>query len=518
MERKLEITKPYIFLPICVGKTETKVTIFLEDEEAYRKKIHEFMVPITDTDTDAQQYPCDYYAEIPIEPYMGEQLIFSAEAPQAFMDAIQNAEKAGQNADAQKPQPPHPHIHFAANTGWTNDPNGMIYADGIYHLYFQYNPFNTSWENMSWGHATSTDLLHWQQQDTVLFPDESGTMFSGCAISNERSLLELPSDAILYFYTAAGGTNAWSKGLAFTQKIAYSLDGGKTLVKMDNPCLSTIEKENRDPKVYWHEETKAYVMVLFLEGNDFAIFRSQDLLYWEQSDRFTLDDAWECPDLFCLTADTGETCWFFWTADGFYYPGEFDGFHFKVQGKQRKAYVNKIPYAAQTYFGVADRTISIPWLRLENDGRFFAGAYGLPVELTCKNTENGYIIVQKPVRELMQQAKPVTGSDGTGESKVSKAVVLDLRAKEDYQGSFTWELNGSVVTYNPENGAFCVDGEQYQIGCGYREFLFVVDDRILEVFFGGGAELGTFVLKETTVQVKAPSAEVFERNLVYDVM
>ena len=208
MERKLEITKPYIFLPICVGKTETKVTIFLEDEEAYRKKIHEFMVPIADTDTDAQQYPCDYYAEIPIEPYMGEQLIFSAEAPQAFMDAIQNAEKAGQNADAQKPQPPHPHIHFAANTGWTNDPNGMIYADGIYHLYFQYNPFNTSWENMSWGHATSTDLLHWQQQDTVLFPDESGTMFSGCAISNERSLLELPSDAILYFYTAAGGTNA----------------------------------------------------------------------------------------------------------------------------------------------------------------------------------------------------------------------------------------------------------------------------------------------------------------------
>lgn len=518
MERKLEITKPYIFLPICVGKTETKVTIFLEDEEAYRKKIHEFMVPVADMDADAQQYPCDYYAEIPIEAYLGEQLVFSADAPQVFMDAIQNAERA--DFDGQKNQCPRPLIHFAANTGWTNDPNGMIYADGTYHLYFQYNPFNTVWENMSWGHATSTDLLHWQQQDTVLFPDESGTMFSGCAISNERSLLGLPSDALLFFYTAAGGSNAWSKGLAFTQKIAYSLDGGKTLVKMDNPCLSTIEKENRDPKVYWHEETQAYVMALFLEGNDFAIFRSQDLLQWEQSDRFTLDDAWECPDLFRLTSDTGETCWFFWSADGFYYQGEFDGFHFKVQGKQQKAYVNDIPYAAQTYFGVADRTISIPWLRIKNDGRLFTGAYGLPVELTCRKTENGYIIIQKPVRELMQQAKQTAYDSVSGEKMLSfgkdkKAAVLKMRAKEDYQGSFTWELNSSAVTYNPENGTFCVDAEQYQIGCGYREFLFVVDDRILEVFFDGGVQLGTFVLKETTVQIKMPDEAAFAENLVY---
>lgn len=513
MERKLEITKPYILLPICVGKTETRVTVFLEDEEGFRKKTHEFMVPVADAEM--QQYPYDYYAEIPVGMYSGRQLVFSADAPKTFMDAIRNGEKPVGNG--QKIQPPRPCIHFTAKSGWTNDPNGLFYADGVYHLYFQYNPFNISWENMSWGHAASTDLLHWQQQDTVLFPDESGTMFSGCAVINERGLLGLPKDALLFFYTAAGGANAWSEGLAFTQKITYSLDGGKTLVKMENPCLPTIEKENRDPKVYWHEETQAYVMALFLEGNDFAIFRSQDLLHWEQSDRFTLDDAWECPDLLCLTADTGETCWFFWSADGFYYQGDFDGFHFNVQGKQRKAYVNGIPYAAQTYFGVADRTISIPWLRMKNDGRMFTGAYGLPVELTCKNTENGYIIIQKPVRELMQQAKPVAEDillSGAGQ----KAVVLDMRAKKDYKGSFTWALNGSVVTYNPQDGAFGVDDEQYQVGCGYREFLFIVDDRILEVFFGDGVQLGTFVLKETAVQVKMPSTEAFEKNLVYEIM
>ncbi len=518
MERELTLTKPYIYLPVCAGKTETKLEIFLEDESAFRKKIYEFKVPVADIDTDIEQYPLDYYAQIPAEQYLGRQIVVCANVPKAFMDCIKNDSKKESSED--KIQSPRPLIHFAAETGWTNDPNGMIYADGIYHLYFQYNPLNTSWENMSWGHAVSADLLHWKQEDTVLFPDAFGTMFSGCAISNEHSMLNLPKDALLFFYTAAGDTNAWSKGLAFTQKIAYSLDGGKTLVKMETPCLPTIEKENRDPKVYWHEETQAYVMALFLEGNDFAIFRSQDLQQWEQSDRFTLDDAWECPDLLRLTSDTGETCWFFWSADGFYYQGEFDGFHFKVQGKQQKAYVNDIPYAAQTYFGVADRTISIPWLRIKNDGRLFTGAYGLPVELTCRKTENGYIIIQKPVRELMQQAKQTAYDSAAGGKMLSfgadkKAAVLKMRAKEGYKGSFTWELGGSVVVYNSETGAFGVDGEQYQIGCGYREFLFVVDDRILEVFFDGGAQLGTFVLKEAAVQIKMPDEAAFAENLVY---
>lgn len=516
MERKLEITKPYIFLPVCAGKTEMKLEIFLEDESSFGKKIFEFMIPVADTKT--EQYPLDYYAEIPVEQYLGRQLVICADVPESFMDCIKNENKNGN--DEHKMQSPRPLIHFTADTGWTNDPNGMIYADGTYHLYFQYNPFNTSWENMSWGHAVSTDLLHWHQEDTVLFPDAGGTMFSGCAISNAHSLLNLPSDALLFFYTAAGGANAWSKGLAFTQKIAYSLDGGKTLIKMESPCLHTIEKENRDPKIYWHEETRAYVMALFLEGNDFAIFRSHDLQQWEQTDRFTLDDAWECPDLLCLTSDTGETCWFFWSADGFYYQGEFDGFHFKVQGKQQKAYVNSIPYAAQTYFGIADRTISIPWLRIKNDGRLFTGSYGLPVELTCRKTENGYIIIQKPVRELMEQAKQTTYESVAGEKMLSfgkdkKAAVLKMRAKEDYDGSYTWELGGSIVTYDSEIGAFGVDEEQYQIGCGYREFLFVVDDRILEVFFDGGVQLGTFVLKETSVQIKMPDEAVFAESLVY---
>lgn len=514
MERKMKITQQYLYFPICAGKEERTLKIYLEQEEAFRKKIHEIMVPVADTEASA--YPCDYFAEIPVGAYLDKEILIRIDAPEAFMEQIKN-EGRQELSKEHRPQ-----IHFTADTGWTNDPNGLILADGIYHLYFQYNPFNTSWENMSWGHAVSTDLLHWKQEDTVMFPDESGTMFSGCAITNEREMLGLPKDALLFFYTAAGGANKWSKGLEFTQKIAYSLDGGRTLTKMPIPCLPTIEKENRDPKVYWHEETQAYVMALFLEKNDFAIFRSKDLLHWEQSDRFTLEDAWECPDLLRLTSDEGETCWFFWSADGFYYQGEFDGYKFRTQGKKQKAYINELPYAAQTYFGVADRVISIPWLRMKNDGRMFTGAYGIPVELTCKKAENGFILIQRPVRELMQQAKQcdalrIESGDLAGQNENKKAFVLEMLAKEDYEGSYVWEVNGSTIEYQPQSGQLSVDEDNYQIGCGYKEFLFLIDDRILEVFFDGGVQLGTFVLKTADIQLKIPH-EAAAQYAVYEIL
>lgn len=158
------------------------------------------------------------------------------------------------------------------NTGWINDPNGLIY-----YLYFQYNPFDTKWENMCWGHVISKDLLHWEQKETVLYPDQDGPIFSGSGIVNENALLGLPKDAYIYFYTSAGGKSEWSKDKLPVQKIAYSIDGGNTLHKKDGCIVEHICDENRDPKVYWHEQSKAYIMLLYLTNNDYAILRSVDL-------------------------------------------------------------------------------------------------------------------------------------------------------------------------------------------------------------------------------------------------
>lgn len=165
---------------------------------------------------------------------------------------------------------------------------------------------------MSWGHAVSRDLLHWEQKDDVLFPDETGTMFSGSGIVNDRKMLGLPEDTVIFFYTADGNNNKWSAGKQFTQRIAYSTDGGETLHKIDKGVLPTVCKENRDPKVFWHEKSGAYIMTLWLEENDFGIFRSTDLLKWEQTD-----------------------------------------------GVRYAAYINKMAYAAQTYSNTGNLCMTV---------------------------------------------------------------------------------------------------------------------------------------------------------------
>lgn len=515
MEKRLAITEDYLYIPVCADKEDRRMEICLENEEGFPEKLYEFIVPIDGT----ENFACDYYAEIPVKELKGKRVSIQADMPASYADRIYNGRKR------EAPRQEKPLIHFAAHTGWTNDPNGLVYADGVYHLYFQYNPFGLVWNNMTWGHAVSRDLLHWNQEDSVLFPDESGVMFSGCGLTNERELLGLPRDALLFFYTAAGGGNEWSKDLEFTQRIAYSLDGGSTLVKCKSPCLPTLAKENRDPKVFWHEASKAYVMSLFMKDNDFAIFRSRDLMHWEQSDSFTLQDAWECPDLFLLTSETGENCWFFWSADGFYYQGDFDGYRFHTDGVKHCAYINRIAYAAQTYAGIKDRVISVPWLRLPNDGRTFTGAYGIPVELSCKKTSKGFALLQKPVRELKEHAEKmesgalerVSGQIVCQTKRDKKAVLIEMHMKDTAQEPYIWKINKSLVEYTPESGTFAVDGEAWQACTGCREFLFLIDDRILEVFFDGGVQTGAFVLREKDMAFET-AREAVADYAAYEIM
>lgn len=510
MERQLKVTEGYLYVPICVKEKEKKVEIFRK-EDGKETKIYEFMVP-------AGERSWDYYAEVPLDTeLLGSEIVVRADAPEAFLQEIQNEKKRVLK------EKDRPLIHFTADTGWTNDPNGLIYANGVYHFYFQYNPFNIVWNNMTWGHATSKDLLHWRQEDSVMFPDESGTMFSGCAIANDRKLPGYSEDALVFCYTAAGGSNPWSEGKTFVQKMAYSLDGGKTLIKEKEACLPTLFEENRDPKIYWHEPTKGYVMALFLRGNEYGIFRSEDLKTWVQTDQFMIEEAWECPDLLLLTSSEGETCWFFWTSDGFYLAGEFDGYHFKAKGERHHAYVGSLPYAAQTYVGTPGRTVMIPWLRLENDGRMFTGSYGIPVELSCKKTPEGFRMLQMPVRELFEQAKaPKSGLAEEGgrisyqQTGERRALVFEMTTEKGYDKHYVFTINGSKVEYVPESGKLMVDDGKYQAGIEHEKFLLLVDDRILEIFFDDGIQMGAFPLKETAIKFET-SKEGVASYRIYEV-
>lgn len=352
-----------------------------------------------------------------------------------------------------------PLIHFSANVGWLNDPNGLMYHDGVYHMFFQYNPCDTRWQNMSWGHAVSRDLLHWEQKETALLPDEDGPMYSGSAIVNEQGKLGLPRDAEILFYTCAGSSSKWSEGKKYVQKIAYSTDG-KTFQKREGCVLENVAGENRDPKVYWHEGKQVYYMALFLEGYDYAIFNSGDLEHWEMTQRLSLPNARECPDLQKVPVEGGGYKWMFWGADGYYFLGDFDGSRFETDGVQHNAYQTMLPYAAQTFWGT-DRVIMVPWMRTDNKGKVFTSVMGVPRQLSLVKKGDDFILRQKLADEFENSKERVLEQSLAGGEithRQEKEAALEVKLYPQKGAGFEVNLYGTVLTMEPGSGRIIIGG------------------------------------------------------------
>jgi len=198
-----------------------------------------------------------------------------------------------------------PQFHFTSKRGWNNDSNGMVYYDGEYHLFYQHNPYGWNWGNMTWGHAVSTDIIHWKELGDAIHPDHLGTIFSGSAVvdfNNTAGFQTGDEKVIVCIYTSAGGRNPMSKGQPFTQSIAYSNDRGRTWkVYEHNPVVGHINGRNRDPKVIWHTPTGQWVMALYLDKSEMGFFTSKDLKSWEFQSKIKCFN--ECPELFALPVD-----------------------------------------------------------------------------------------------------------------------------------------------------------------------------------------------------------------------
>lgn len=285
---------------------------------------------------------------------------FSAEVPEI------NVEEPGQTPGEQPSASDYnekyrPQIHYTPAQGWVNDPNGMFYADGVWHLYYQYNPSGNDWGNLSWGHATSADLIHWEEQPVALTPDELGMIFSGSAVIDKNNTAGFGANAVVAFYTSAADHQQ--------QSMAYSLDGGKTFTKYaSNPVIAnTSLPDFRDPKVFWHEESGKWIMCLAKGWSyDMEIWGSSDLKNWSYLSTFTTPEyvrcnkgQWECPDLICMDYKGGKK----WVmiistnpggpAGGsgiFYFPGQFDGTTFTADA--REDYPLWLDSGADNYAGV----------------------------------------------------------------------------------------------------------------------------------------------------------------------
>ena len=296
-----------------------------------------------------------------------------------------------------------PQFHFSPRTNWTNDPNGLVHFAGEYHLFFQHNPDQTVWGNMTWGHAVSPDLVHWRQLDHALHPDQLGTIFSGSALvdrDNRAGFGDANTPAMLAYYTSAGAYV--NPPRPFTQSLAYSTDCGRTWTKYaSNPVLGHIVGGNRDPKVFLHDESGQFVMALYLDGNQYALLVSSDGLTWQETDRVEIEGNTECPDLFPLS-NRGEEHWVFWAAGGRYRIGAFDGRRFIPQTPAIASELGPNGYAAQTYSDMPDdRRVQISWMR---GGRYpempFNQQMSFPVSLSLADTADGLRLKRWPVREI----------------------------------------------------------------------------------------------------------------------
>ena len=267
-----------------------------------------------------------------------------------------------------------PLYHHTPQYGWMNDPNGMFYKDGVWHLCYQFNPYGSQWENLSWGHSTSTDLINWKAEPTALEPDALGMMFSGCCVVDKNNTAGFGKDAIVALYTTAGARQ--------TQSLAYSTDGGKTFTKYaDNPIITSNVPDFRDPHVFWNEEAGFWNMIL-AAGQQMSIYSSKDLKEWKHESDFGAEygnhgGVWECPDLMKMNVKgTNKDKWMlicninpggpFGGSATQYFIGQFDGHKFTCEDEPSETKwmdYGKDHYATITFDNAPEgRHVGIAWM------------------------------------------------------------------------------------------------------------------------------------------------------------
>ena len=397
-----------------------------------------------------------------------------------------------------------PQFHFSAKQGWLNDPNGLVYHDGQYHLFYQHNPFGNNWGNMSWGHATSPDLIHWSERSPAIVGDTTGVKFSGTAVidhNNTAGLQTGDTPTMALFYTSVG---------SFDQRMAYSTDGGRNFqYYAGNPVLGSVSgHDDRDPQVFWHEDSQKWVQAVWVAAHDgkpqsISFFGSPNLKDWSYLSE--TPNFFECPDFFELPVDgnPNDTRWVLYGADGKYQLGDFDGTQFAAQAPASGKYTQDYGahfYAAQTWHDVPasdGRRLQVAWMNgASYPGMPFNQQMSFPVELTLRTTSDGVRMFREPVEEIAELHE--------GGYLLSN---VTLRPGEDPLGSLTGDLfhiEAEIELGGASSVGFSIRGNQvrYDVGSqtlsalgrsallppvnGRINLELLVDRSSLEVFGGHG--------------------------------
>lgn len=392
-----------------------------------------------------------------------------------------------------------PKIHFTSKIGWMNDPNGMVYMNGTYHLFYQHNPYSLGYDqdSMTWDHAVSTDLVHWEETGDIIFTDELGGCFSGSAVCDERNVAGFGKNAMVCFYTSAGNGSDLSRGKYFTQSIAYSNDNALTMKKYDkNPIINWIRGANRDPKVEWCEELGKYVMALYLDGPDFRIFTSDDLIDWEPLQDVTMPNDNECPAFYPLVLD-GERKWVFQGAHDKYLIGSIKDGKYVIEQEELPYYIwSEGSYSPQSFYGTGDRRIRIALNRAYCPGAVFSGQMGVPTEFFLKRAGDKIRLGSLPVKELDSIAKKkieninIQGSEAFECLDINalrnSGIEVTLNIKEGC-GAFTLSCFGKEIRIDPEANEFATSSVKAPLSYdGEKNIKVIFDTLSIEAFADGG--------------------------------
>jgi len=396
-ERSLTASARYLHLPIKNGAPKRLVTLLVDGKVVVRN------------DIELADGTPDWWAPMEVSEWQGKPVTLRVDKLPEDSTALSSISQSDTVKDSEHMyrESLRGQFHFSPKRGWNNDPNGCVSYNGEYHLFFQHNPYGWGWGNMHWGHAVSKDLVHWQEFGDKLLPDTMGPMFSGSAVVDWNNTSGFGKDGkppLVLIYTAAGNPTV--------QGIAYSTDGRSFTKYSGNPVLQQITGGNRDPKVFWHEETQKWVMVLYVElqgKHTIHFFTSPNLREWTLAS-ITEGIAgtaflFECPDFFELPVDGDVTKkkWVLLGANSEYAVGTFDGTHFKPEQTKLPGHRGRGFYAPQTFSDIPakdGRRIQIGWFQTETRGMSFNQSMTVPLELKLVSTTEGPCLTFSPVKEL----------------------------------------------------------------------------------------------------------------------
>ncbi len=470
-ERTLMLTGRYLNLPVRTGAPKQRMRL-----EIGGRTVREFEIELADRDP-------GFWAFCDLADFKGRQIKIAVDAlpadSRALMEIVARDDIRG--AGDLYREKHRPQFHFTLRRGWLNDPNGLVYLQGEYHLFYQHNPYGWSWGNMHWGHAVSKDLVHWRELPIALYPRQFGDWcFSGSAA--------VDGDRLVAAFTSTGRGEC----------IVFSTDRGRTWT--EGPGNPVIRHQGRDPRLLWHAPSKRWVIAVYDEHAGkrwIAFYTSPDLKAWTFRSR--IEGFFECPDLFALPldGDPARTKWVLYAADGKYVLGEFDGERFRVESGKHTLWHGNF-YAAQTFSNTpGGRRIQIGW---GNGITFpdmpFNQQMTVACQLTLRTTPDGVRMFAEPVRELETlHGRKHAWADRLlrpGENLLAdvRGDLFDLRADLEAAGAeaFGFTVRGVPVVYDVKKRQIECRGHiaPLQADGGKVRLRLLVDRGSIEIFGNHG--------------------------------